>query len=372
MLVLGNPPWVTNAGLGLLDGANLPVKTNFQKFAGLDALTGKSNFDVSEWILIRLFETLKNRAAVLAMLCKTAVARKLFLYAIENRIGFAAFSMRRIDAAAHFGVAADACLLICDFRESENQADECRVYNDLSTHAPVETLAVRGGQLIASLEKYQRWRHLQTATPINKWRSGIKHDCAKVMELVAAGDGRFENGFGEIIELEPDFVFPLLKSSDLAHGREPRKFVIVPQQTVGADTEKIAEIAPKTWAYLLARGDLLDQRKSSIYKKRARFAVFGVGDYSFSTWKVAVSGLYKNLRFRVVGNRQEKPIMLDDTCYFLPCTSEAEARRAAEMLNSTMSREFFEAFIFWDSKRPITSEILNRLNIACAENSERC
>ena len=46
-LVLGNPPWVTNAELGLLKNSNLPIKSNFQGHKGLEALTGKANFDIS-------------------------------------------------------------------------------------------------------------------------------------------------------------------------------------------------------------------------------------------------------------------------------------------------------------------------------------
>jgi len=48
VLVVGNPPWVTASGLGALGSANVPQKSNFQHRRGLDALTGKSNFDVAE------------------------------------------------------------------------------------------------------------------------------------------------------------------------------------------------------------------------------------------------------------------------------------------------------------------------------------
>ena len=74
ILVVGNPPWITNADLGALGSTNLPQKTNFQNHNGLDAITGKSNFDISEWMLIKLLERLAGRNATLAMLCKTAVA----------------------------------------------------------------------------------------------------------------------------------------------------------------------------------------------------------------------------------------------------------------------------------------------------------
>ena len=77
ILIVGNPPWVTNSELGTLNSANLPEKSNFQAHKGLDAITGKSNFDISEWMGIRLLEELSGRDATIALLLKVAVARKL-------------------------------------------------------------------------------------------------------------------------------------------------------------------------------------------------------------------------------------------------------------------------------------------------------
>src|SRR5262249_47250474 len=133
--------------------------------------------------------------------------------------------------------------------------------------------------------------------------------------------------------------------------------------TVGDDTAEIERRAPKTWRYLLRHAEALDRRGSSIYRKRPRFSVFGVGDYTFAPWKVAISGFYKPLKFTVVSSWEGKPTVLDDTAYFVVCESESEARCVASLLNSTASREFFSAFIFWDAKRPITVEQLRRLDL---------
>jgi len=83
LMVLGNLPWVTNQAVGSLNGTNVPVKENFQGFRGIEARTGKSNFDISEWMLIRLVRALRGRHATLAMLCKTGTARKLLRYQIK-------------------------------------------------------------------------------------------------------------------------------------------------------------------------------------------------------------------------------------------------------------------------------------------------
>ncbi len=90
---------------------------------------------------------------------------------------------------------------------------------------------------------------------------------------------------------------------------------------------------------------------------------FGVGAYSFSPWKVAISGLYKELRFVKVSEFEERPIVLDDTCYSFACQTESECDLLFDMLSSDLTRDFLSAFIFWDTKRPITAEILNRLDL---------
>ena len=61
ILVVGNPPWVTNSALGALGSVNLPDKSNFQNRTGLEAMTGKSNFDISEWMLIKLLDVLSGQ-----------------------------------------------------------------------------------------------------------------------------------------------------------------------------------------------------------------------------------------------------------------------------------------------------------------------
>ncbi len=93
------------------------------------------------------------------------------------------------------------------------------------------------------------------------------------------------------------------------------------------------------------------------------FALFGIGDYSFAPWKVAVSGLHRSARFSVIGPVAGKPVFFDDASYFLPFEEEAEARIVASLLNSPACQEFLSSLIFTDSKRPITVELLQRLNL---------
>lgn len=360
VLVIGNPPWVTNAALGVMGGGNLPEKTNFQRHSGFAAKTGKANFDISEWMLIRLIESLQGKPATIAMLCKTATARKVLRHCWRDELAIHESSVHAIDAARHFGVSVDACLFITHTGVGRG---DCRanLYRDLSFDSRIQAFGMANGEIVSDLDAFSELRDLD-GVEYRKWRSGVKHDAAKIMELERVPAG-YRNGLDEIWELESDYIYPLLKSSDVANGRlTPRRWVLLTQQLVSDSTNIIESGAPQTWRYLLEHSDTLDRRGSSIYAKRSRFAVFGVGPYTFSPWKVAISGLYKNLRFSAIGSHDGKPIVVDDTCYFIPCDREDEARLFAQLLNSDTSMRYLHSLTFFDSKRAVTIDVLRRVD----------
>jgi hypothetical protein len=362
-LVLGNPPWVTNADLGLLNSANLPVKSNFQGHQGLDAITGKANFDISEWMLLQQLNWLKKRSGWIAILVKTSVARKVLRHAWKKREPVGRASIFKIDAQRFFGAAVEACLLVLPVGLGDASQD-CDVYPDLSAQVPSATIGLHDGLLVSDVAAFSRHRPLLGPNRIHIWRSGAKHDCSKVMELSASGDGCLINGFGEKVVLEDTFLFPLLKSSDVANGRgRASRYMIVTQTEIGQDTSTIKNIAPRTWDYLERHAPLLDARASAIYKNRPRFSMFGVGEYTFAPWKVAISGFYKNLRFRKIEPLQGKPVVFDDTVYFVPCWSEREADLIMQLVESAAYRALMSAMIFPDDKRPITAELLKRISL---------
>jgi hypothetical protein len=184
------------------------------------------------------------------------------------------------------------------------------------------------------------------------------------MELERDGDA-LRTRDGRAVEIEPACVYPLAKGTDLVRGRLPPSHrVIVTQRSLGEDTAWMAVEAPRAWAYLHAHRADFEARRSVIYRGRAPFSVFGVGPYSFAPWKVAISGLHKELTFALVGPCEGRPTLLDDTCYFLPFDTESEAQRALAKLRSPAAQAFFRARVFWDAKRPITKALLQRLDLS--------
>lgn len=362
-LFLGNPPWVTNAELGLLKSENLPAKSNFQRHRGLDALTGKANFDISEWMLLRQADWLKGRVGWIAMLVKTAVARKVLrrIWKTGGSAGRAAIF--RIDAMRHFGAAVDACLFVLPMVPGEASRD-CDLFDDLERSEPAETIGYRNGVMTSDVDSFMTHRHLIGPNAEYAWRSGVKHDCSQVMDLARDADGKLANGLNESVEIEDAYLFPMLKSSDVSKARlRSDRLMIVPQRRIGEATSRIAGNAPMTWAYLCAHAERLDARSSAIYRGKPRFSVFGVGDYSFAPWKVAVSGFYKTVRFVKIGPIDGKPVVFDDTVYFLACQSEAEADFALSLVQSESYSRLLRSMIFAADKRPVTAELLKRISL---------
>ncbi len=362
ILLVGNPPWVTNSDLGKVGGFNLPTKSNFQKYDGIDAITGRSNFDISEYMLMRQLGWVTRYAICITVLCKISVARKILYNAWRSKIPIKC-RIVHIDAMKHFRAAVDACLFIIQPMSCVDK-QICNVFANFTDKASIQTIGLYNDILLSDASGFHENRDILGVDPNFVWRSGIKHDCSKVMELTI-NDGVLFNGFGDTVDIERDLLFPLLKGSDIGNGRtiNTDKVVIVPQRRVGQDTNHIQRTYPKTWEYLVKHLKYFESRGSSIYRNKPPFSIFGVGDYTFSNWKVAISGFYKKLNFRIVGPIDHSPVVFDDTVYFLSLNTELDAESISALLNSTTSKAFLESMILWSNKRPITRDLLKRVHI---------
>lgn len=365
LFVVGNPPWVTSAELKRMDSENLPPKENFKQVKGLDALLGSSNFDVCEYIILKALREFSRQPFVLGMLCKTQVARNVIEYASTIALPIANAAIYRIDALRWFDAGVDACWFTVEMNPTVDEPDyTVATFQDVFEPGagPVRRFGIVDSLLVSDVDKYVSVRQADGKSPY-VWRSGLKHDASSVFELVASPQPTTKAGVE--LDLEPEYVFPFLKSTDIFRGRHRvhSKWVIVPQMEFGADTKHLRLTAPKLWNYLEANAEALDGRKSSIYRNRPRFSVFGHGEYTFAPYKVAVSGLHKEPVFRLVPPLNDQPVVLDDTCYLLPFEDLTEAAVVTAILNSPECIALIDSLVFWDSKRPITKKLLSRLDL---------
>jgi hypothetical protein len=359
ILVLGTPPWVTNSSLGSMNSENVPQKYTCKNVSGIEALTGKGNFDLGESVTLSMLKTFAESKGCFAFLIKNSVVKNIVHAQRQFRFPVAHLEMVFIDSKKEFNVSVDAGLFFAKFQEEPGW--ECSVADSFEEPAK-SRFGWHDNKFVSNIEKHEQTAFFDGQSP-GTWRQGIKHDCSKVMELVFE-KGVFYNGFGEKVDIEDGLIYPLLKSSDLKKSviENTRRFVLVPQRFVGQKTDFIQRDYPKTAAYLNKYKELFDRRKSSIYRDKQPFSIFGVGDYSFKPYKIAISGLYKQTGFSLVLPQKEKPVMLDDTCYLLGFDSDAEAVCVHYLLNHEIIQKLLDSLVFWEGKRVITKEVLMRLD----------
>lgn len=360
MAIIGNPPWVTNSTQGKNDSNNIPFKNNSYGLKGIDAITGKSNFDISESITLKLLQLSHINNGGISFLLKNSVIRNILTKQYTERLHIGNIEQRLIDASAEFNVSVDASCFFARFDCSPSFL--CDVW-DFYSNTFVHEYGWVNGSFVSDTQSYgavSKYDHKSSYV----WRSGIKHDCASVLELTLS-DGIYTNGFGEAVQIEEDLIYPLLKSSDINNyqGNQSRKFIIIPQRKVGADTFGLQFSHPLAFSYLTKYESVFTNRKSSIYKGKGKFSIFGIGDYSFKPYKIAVSSLYKNLKFILVPQLYGKPVMVDDTCYQLDFDNLEEAKCILEALNSNEIQTLMQSLVFKDAKRVITKSLLMRIDL---------
>lgn len=296
VLIIGNPPWATIANLTY----NLPQKINFKGLRGIDALTGSSNFDICEYIILQLLNEYVNTNSTICMLCKTSVARNVILEMSRNKISYEKVELLKFNSSKVFGISVAACVLVIQLSSQGNFNDEivCKVKN-FDDESLTDTLLVSNGIIKNANTQIDLDGKCQLA-----WRQGVKHDCGKVMELDHLGD-KLVNKNNETVYIEDDLVFPLVKSS--------------------------------------------------------QFSMFGIGDYSFVPYKVGLSGFYKKPLFCLLYS--DKPVMTDDTTYFLAFENYDIAYSMMLLLNSATVQDFLVSIAFLDNKRPYTVKLLSRLDL---------
>ena len=240
------------------------------------------------------------------------------------------------------------------------------VYSTLTQSNPDTIMGFARGWLIADDEAHKQWSFADGVCPL-EWRQGLKHDAAGVMELVRdLASGLWLNRGGDVVDVEPDFVYALVKGTDLTRppGSRPDRAILVTQKHLGEDTERLAYHAPRLWGYLQSHAAAFLKRKSSIYRGQPPFSLFGIGPYSFAPYKVAISGMHKEPRFQALGPVGGRPVMLDDTCYFLPCSTAEEASLFTALCNDPITLGLIASMSFRDAKRPITKKLLQRIDLS--------
>ena len=362
-LIIGNPPWITNTQLSKFNSDNIPMKRNYKKLEFFHAITGESNFDVSEFIILRIIEEFKKLNTSLVFLCKYTVACNIFEQIVKNNIKLARIEIIKFDSMKIFKADTSSCIFIIQFNHENKDITTCDVTN-IDNIDEKYTIGVINDKLYSDVNNIV---DVDGECPF-EWRQGIKHDCAKIMELEQDGTN-YKNKKDEQVILEENLLYPLLKTSNLKNPiiNSSDKKIIITQHKLKEDTSYIKEDCPLTWKYLYKNREYFENRKSSIYINTPPYSIFGIGEYTFKKYKVAISGFYKKGLFTLV-YADDKSMMLDDTCYYISFDNYNHAYITMLILNSYVVKKFLSSIVFLDSKRPYTKKVLKRVDLIKAVN----
>ncbi|MDR2624123.1 MAG: hypothetical protein LBC39_06125 [Methanobrevibacter sp.] len=90
----------------------MPNKSNFKGKKGLDSITGSANFDIAEYIILKLINSFKDTNTTFAFLVKKIVARNVFKELKRNNISFDLARTLNFNTKKVFNVSAEGCVFI--------------------------------------------------------------------------------------------------------------------------------------------------------------------------------------------------------------------------------------------------------------------
>lgn len=186
--------------------------------------------------------------------------------------------------------------------------------------------------------------------------------------------------------IEPDFLFPLLRGTDVRRWHaEPVYQVIIPHDPLdpakGLPEQEMQAKAPKTFAYLKRFEAILRQRSGfKLYfdPERAPFySVYNVGPYTFADYKVCWREVANELIAAVSMPVGPKVPVPDHTLVSVECQSPEEAHYLCALLNSAPSNFIVRGYVALHPSPHILKyvkigkfEMKDNLHCALAANSQ--
>jgi len=188
--------------------------------------------------------------------------------------------------------------------------------------------------------------------------SGVNDRVHSVKISTRPEAGKTDIGPEQSFWIEPDLLYPLLKgSSDFSACRITRAhnlFTLVPNMSISrvsyeTATNNLNHRLPKTQEYFNAYYDRLNSRSTFRLRMKGApfFAIYNVGEYTFSPWKViwAEQGTF---RAAVIGSEEVplmglRPFVPDHKIFFADFNEPKPAYYLCGLLNATSVKEYIES-----------------------------
>lgn len=190
-------------------------------------------------------------------------------------------------------------------------------------------------------------------------RHGIKDDAKNIYSIDRS----------QLEELEHDHVYPYLRSKHVVkYGLFGHDIHLVPLEKAHEDNEReLQKNCPRTYEYLESHRHVLEERSSSWLDDGPFYNLFGLGEYTWSEYKVVWCRLGFKPHFAVVSTVDdtdlgEKPVVPGDHFMFISTDNEYEAHFLCALLNSSPYQKSLKE-IASEGKASLSKSVISRLNL---------
>ncbi len=173
-------------------------------------------------------------------------------------------------------------------------------------------------------------------------------------------------------EIEPDLLYPLVRWTDVDRwSARPSAYLLLaqdPQTRTGLNEERFRRDYPRAFAYLKRFEPLLTARAAyRRYQDRQPFySMYNVGPYTLAAAKVIWRRMDRKIRAAVVESLDDpllgpRPVIPQETCVLIACTSGDEAHYLCALLNSSLVHDLVASHSVAGGKGFGTPSILDYL-----------
>ncbi|MGB8213064.1 MAG: N-6 DNA methylase [Anaerolineales bacterium] len=144
--------------------------------------------------------------------------------------------------------------------------------------------------------------------------------------------------------IEPDCVFPLLKSRNVRRwAASPEGWMLIPRRQLfnekAIPEKEMIRLFPKTYNYLMHFKDVLALRKDAVLMRSAGsipfYSIGAVSDYTFAPYKVVWPNMGSNLTAAVITNLKGKVIIPQHILTLVATDNANEAHYICAVVNSS-------------------------------------
>jgi hypothetical protein len=190
-------------------------------------------------------------------------------------------------------------------------------------------------------------------------RHGVKDDAKDVFSIDR----------DQLSELEHDHVYPYLRSKHIVkYGLFGHDLHLVPLEKTNVDNEaELEATCPNTHEYFSANRERLESRSSSWLQSGTFYNLFGLGEYTWTAYKIVWCRLGFKPHFAVVSTRHdpdlgEKMVVPGDHCMFIATDDRYEAHFLCGLLNSAIYQQSLRE-IASEGKASLSKAVVSKLSL---------